>query len=72
MFNVLLLQWYMGDRMLPAPLEVDEETEYIIHSIVWHHGRPRHYHYLVHWAGYDESEDMWLPESELGNVPEVL
>ena len=41
-------------------------------SIVWLHGRPRHYQHLVHWAGYNESKDMWLPEAELGNVPEVV
>ena len=42
-FNVLLLWWYTGDRMLPALLEVNNEIEYIINSIVWHWGRPRHY-----------------------------
>ena len=62
----------MGDRILPAPLAIDDKTEYIVNSIVRHCGRPRHYQYLVHWVGYDESEDKWLPESELGNKPEVL
>ena len=42
-FNVSLLWQYTGDRMLPAPLAVDEKTECIVDSIVWHHGRPRHY-----------------------------
>ena len=42
-FNVSLLQWYTGDRMLPALLEVDDKTEYVVDSIVWHQGRPRHY-----------------------------
>ena len=71
-FNVLLLRRYTGDRMLPAPVAIDDETEYVVDRIVRHRGRPRHYQYLVRWAGYDESEDMWLPESELGNAPEVL
>ena len=62
----------MGDRMLPAPVAIDDKTEYVVNHIVHHQGRPRHYQYLVRWAGYDESEDMWLPESELSNVPEVL
>ena len=57
-FNVLLLQWYMGDRMLPAPLEVNDKTENIVDSIVRHRGRPRHCLYLVHWTGYNESKDM--------------
>ena len=71
-FNVSLLRPNMGDRMLPAPVAIDDETEYIVNRIVRHQGRPRRYQYLVRWAGYDESEDMWLPESELGNAPEVL
>ena len=71
-FYVLLLQWYMGDRMLPAAVEVNDEIEYILEKLVWHRGRPRHYLYLVLWAGYDESEDMWLPEAELGKAPKVL
>ena len=58
--------------MLLAPVAIDNKTEYVINHIVHHRGRPRHYQYLVRWAGYDKSEDMWLPESELGNAPEVL
>ena len=42
-FNVSLLWQYIVDRMLLAPLEVDDETEYIIDSIILHQGRPRHY-----------------------------
>ena len=26
-FNVSLLWWYMGDRMLPAPLAINDKTE---------------------------------------------
>ena len=62
----------MGDKMLPALVAIDDEMEYVIDRIVCHRGRPRHYQYLVRWAGYDESEDIWLPESELSNAPEVL
>ena len=71
-FNVLLLRPYMGDRMLPAPVAIDHNTEYVVDRIARNRGRPRPYQYLVRWAGYDESGDMWLPESELGNAPEVL
>ena len=41
-FNVWLLR-YMGDRMLLALLEVNDETEYVLDSILWHRGRPTHY-----------------------------
>ena len=42
-FNILLLHQYMGGRMLPALLEVENKTEYIVNKIVLHRGRPRHY-----------------------------
>ena len=42
-FNVSLPWWYTGDRMLSAPLEVDNKTAYIVNSILWHQGRHRHY-----------------------------
>ena len=71
MFKPSLFGWYTGDRMLPTPLEVDNKIEYIVNKIVWHRGRPRQCYYLVRWAGYNESKDMWLPESEIGNVPDV-
>ena len=71
-FNVLLPWQYTGHRMLPALLEVSNNSEYVVDSIIQHQGRSRHYLYLVHRVGYDESEDMWLPESELGNAPDVL
>ena len=42
-FNVSLLWWYTGDRMLLAPVAIDDEMEYIVSNIVRHQGRPRHY-----------------------------
>ena len=38
-----VLWWYTGDRMLPAPLEVNDKTEYIVDSILWHCSRSGHY-----------------------------
>ena len=62
----------MGDRMLSVPLEVDNKTEHIVNKIEQHGGRPRYYYFLVCRAGYNDSKDMWLPEAEIGNEPEVL
>ena len=42
-FNVLLIQRCTGDRMLPAPLAIDDEMEYVIDCIIWHGSRPRHF-----------------------------
>ena len=46
-FNVSLLRRYTGDRMLPAPVAIHDETEYVVDHIVCHQGKPRHYQYLV-------------------------
>lgn len=71
-FNVALLKPYFGDHLVPAEVEIDGVREYEVEAILRHRGRPRHYQYLVHWRGYDASEDMWLPEEELQNAGDVL
>ena len=43
-----------------------------VESIIAHTGDPERkstMDFLVRWAGYDESEDLWLPWSELRLVP---
>ena len=50
-FNVSLLRRYTGDRMLPAPVAIDDKIEYVVDRIVRHRGRPKHYQYLVRGRG---------------------
>ena len=64
-FNVALLRKYHGTRVVPAALEVDDQQRYEIERIVAHRGGYRHREFLIRWKGYDESEDMYLPEAEL-------
>ena len=67
-FNVSLLKVYKGTLQRPAPVEVEGQTEYEIEKILAHRKSRGRLQYLVRWKGYDESEDMWLAESRLGNA----
>src|SRR6266404_3060899 len=49
--------------------EEEYEVEHIIDSRCF--GRRRQVQYLVHWKGYPESEDQWIPWSDL-NAPELV
>ncbi len=37
-----------------------------------HRERQGEYQFLVKWTGYDDSENLWLAEAELGDALEVL
>ena len=41
-FNVSLLRKYYGDRLLPKVVQVEDDAEYEIDSILHHRGRPHH------------------------------
>ena len=62
----------------PPPVEIDGEPEYeiseILDSKVDKHRRHCNILYLVHWAGYEgtDEETSWVLASELGNAPEII
>ena len=41
-YNVLLLGKYYGDRLLPKAVQVKDDAEYEIDSILHHQGHPHH------------------------------
>lgn len=45
-----------------------EEEEYVVESIVGRRVRNGRTEYKVHWAGYGDDEDTWLPESECNEL----
>jgi len=68
--HVSRLKKFEHDPIIHNPLAIAakdyEEDE--IESIISHTGDPRRkasMEFLVRWLGYDESEDLWLPWSEL-------
>jgi hypothetical protein len=58
--------------MLPPPDIIEEEEEYEIEEIHRHRRKGRGTQYLVHWKGYGNEDDTWLPRSSLGNAEELL
>lgn len=74
-FNVSLLKPHFGPPLPhqePA-FQVDDEPEYEIEAILRHRiGSRNKLEFLVRWKGYDASEDMWLPEPELGGAQRLL
>ena len=55
-----------------AIIAAKDYEEFEIESIISHSGNPKRksdMEFQVRWLGYDESEDLWLPWSEVRNVP---
>jgi len=57
----------------PPPDLIDGKEEYEVEHVVdsRRFGRGCQVQYLVHWKGYPESDDQWIPWSDL-NAPELL
>src|SRR6266404_6779268 len=57
----------------PLPDLIDGEEEYEVEHIVnsRRFGRRHQVQYLVHWKGYPEADDQWIPWSDL-NTPGLL
>jgi hypothetical protein len=59
-------------RVDPLTIAAKDYEEFEIEKIIAHSGNPKRksdMDFLVRWLGYDESEDSWLPWSEVRNVP---
>ena len=56
----------------PTAVYVEDEQEWEVSGILWHKRSGGKRKYLVAYAGYDEYEACWLPESELYNALEIL
>ncbi len=74
-FHVSLLKQHFG----PTPPDqqpvftVDNGVEFEIDQILQHRiGARNKVQYLIRWKGYDASEDMWLPETELTGAQRLL
>ena len=56
----------------PPPVTVDDVEEYEIEKIVDHRLRHGQRQYLVHWLGYDATDDTWLSADALTHAPELV
>ncbi len=78
-FHVDLLTPYketeFHGRNFERPLSdlINGEEEYKVERVVnsRRFGRGRQVQYLVHWKGYPEADDQWIPWSDL-NTPQLL
>ena len=71
-FHVSLLKPYQGFQREPDGVEVEDDKEYEVESIVSHVFRRGHLYYLVKWVGYDDSHNQYVPESSLANCQRIL
>ena len=61
--NVSKMRKYFGARMVPAAIELEAgEQHYEVEKLLTHRDTTRSREYLVRWSGYDESEDLFVPE----------
>ena len=69
-FHVSLLREFRDNGLSSHPpgLDFEGEEEYELDGIAGHRVVRGRRQFLVSFKGYDRSEDMWLPESELGNA----
>jgi len=59
--------------MPPLPPEIiNKEEEYKIEAIRKHRKQGNSTQYLVHWKGYSNEDDEWIPKSGLGHAKKLL
>jgi hypothetical protein len=52
-------------KPMPPPSDIIDEEEYKIEEIHRHRKKGRGTQFLVHWKGYGNEDDTWLPQSSL-------
>ena len=79
MLKPMTLNLILNQIQSPPPLvEIDSEPKYkiseILDSKVDKHCRHCNVLYLVHWAGYKDTDEetSWVLASKLGNAPEIV
>lgn len=73
-FHVSLLEPFREGREAaePPPIELDGEDQWEIEEVLNSRIHHRKLQYYVRWLGYPDTDNQWLPESEIGNAREVV
>jgi hypothetical protein len=51
---------------------IDDQEEYEVEEILSHRGAGARTQYLVRFRGYGPEDDLWLPQRNLKNAPDIL
>ena len=68
MFHVSQLKPCFGDTPRESELLVDGILEFEVEKILGHRVVKERNQYLVKWKGYEDYNNTWLDELELGNA----
>ncbi|PRP73341.1 retrotransposable element protein, partial [Planoprotostelium fungivorum] len=77
-FHTSLLTPYVENTLVgqkrpaPPPVIIDGEQEYEVEAILDVRKRYGKTQYLVSWKGYGPEENLWLPEDNLSNSPDLV
>ena len=74
MFYVSLLRGWLSNGVHAdvSPIKIDGEAEYKVAKIKGHCEQQVKMQYLILFAGFDSSEDIWLSTSQLEHAPVLL
>ena len=57
---------------LPAPVEVEGESEWEVEEVLDCRRRGKKLEYLVSWKGYGKGDNSWEPEAHLNNCKRIV
>ena len=72
--NISQIKPYHQNLHQPRPVHVteDRDNKWKVDHFVESCLKNRELEYLIHWKGYDDSDHMWEPKSNLGNVKDAI
>jgi len=56
----------------PPPEIIDDDEEYEIEEIIHSRKRRGKLYYLVHWLGYPQDEDSWIPKEDTSHCQDLM
>jgi sucrose-6-phosphate hydrolase SacC (GH32 family) len=70
--NILARGDFSREYSRPPPDLIDNEQEYEIETITKSRKQGRGFAYCVKWKGYPDSENEWIPLSQMGHAMDLV